>query len=90
MTEKNEDRYAEIMRLICNHVAEASGTDLAELDETTNFLTAELLDSFGVMNLILELQTALGISFEPVELVTPEVRTVGGLARLAAQHCEQQ
>jgi acyl carrier protein len=90
MSDNNEDKCSEILSLIYDHVATTAGVDIGSLDESTDFLAAGLLDSFGVLNLILVLQTDLGISFDPVELIAPEARTVGGLAKLAAQHCKQQ
>jgi acyl carrier protein len=85
MQENNADRYAEIAELILGHVAAAADVDPAGLSEETNFVESALLDSFGIMNLILELELSLQIKFNPVDLSRDEARTVGGLARLAAE-----
>ena len=72
----------EIRTHILNHISDQSGLSIKEIDDARNFVTEGLLDSFATITLIISLESAFGIIFDPVELADESVQTVGGLASL--------
>jgi acyl carrier protein len=44
------------------------------------YVDAGYIDSIGIVELVVELESEYGIRFEPDELQSPEFRTIGGLA----------
>ncbi|MFW5698800.1 MAG: acyl carrier protein [Planctomycetota bacterium] len=80
------DTHAAIVDEIAAHLAREAGVQRESITERTDLVASGLLDSFGILDLIMHIETTCGIRFDPVELTTDAARTVGGLARLAAVH----
>jgi acyl carrier protein len=58
-------------------------TEEAQL--ATDYLRAELLDSLGLIELIGELETQLGVEFTQDDFEDPRFKTVGGLIEIAEE-----
>lgn len=49
---------------------------------TYEYVDRGLLDSFGIVEMVMELESEYGIRFSPADMQSPEFRTVGGLVRV--------
>ncbi|MFW5830596.1 MAG: phosphopantetheine-binding protein, partial [Planctomycetota bacterium] len=52
------------------------------VDSETDFVEAGLLDSFAILQLIMQIESEAGIRFDALALTTDAARTAGGLAQL--------
>jgi acyl carrier protein len=52
---------------------------------TENYYEAGLVDSFGIIELIEEVEEHYGILFEDDDFTLPEFRTIDGLARIISR-----
>jgi acyl carrier protein len=57
--------------------------DLAGL----NFVDSGLLDSFGILSMVMDIESRFSVKLTPAELLNDDSKTVGGLARLIASKC---
>ncbi len=80
------ETHAAIVDEIAAHLVREVGVERAAITPQTDLVASGLLDSFGILDLIMHVETTCGIRFDPVELTTDQARTVGGLARLATAH----
>ena len=55
------------------------------LTHTENYYDAGLVDSFGIIELIEEIEQHFGILFEDDDFTLPEFRTIDGLARIISR-----
>ena len=60
---------------VMNVLAEAIGTEADQLDSDLELFEEELLDSFGVISLLVGIEDALGIRIEPTEITREEIST---------------
>ena len=59
------------------------GEDLAGF----NFVDSGLLDSFGILSMVMDIESRFSVKLTPAELLNDDSKTVGGLARLIASKC---
>ena len=57
-----------------------------DLTNTTDFVAESVLDSFGIINLIMDLECEFVIKFQVSDLADPAARTVHGLAHLVVRN----
>lgn len=57
-------------------------------DAQVNFINNALLDSFGVLTMIMDIENQFSISFEPIELTSEEAKTIQGLAEIVMRKIE--
>ena len=50
-----------------------------------DYLDAGLVDSMGIVEMVMNFEQTFGIRFEPKHLQSSEMRTVGGLIELVSQ-----
>lgn len=55
-----------------------------------NYLDAGLIDSFGIIEMVMGLESELGIQFTPSDMRSEEFRTIGGLASIASKLCVEK
>jgi len=58
----------------------------ARIAEDVNFIDAQWLDSFGVMEMVDAVEVEFGIRFEKQDFESQDFLTIGGLARLIERH----
>jgi len=63
-----EQKVFEILESIC-------GTDEVREDKDINLFEVGLLDSLGVIELLIQLEEGLGIKIEPTEVLREEIET---------------
>ena len=61
------------------------GTSEAE-QGSFDYVDGVVLDSFGIVEMVTELETQFGIAFSPEDLQSPEFRTIGGLIAMVERH----
>ncbi|WP_153913943.1 acyl carrier protein [Shewanella sp. TC10] len=73
----NNEQYSKVVETILNYINEH--TDEA-VNESSNFVTEGILDSFAILSLIMTLESEFNIKFKPIELANPALQQVQGLA----------
>ncbi|MDR1117409.1 MAG: D-alanine--poly(phosphoribitol) ligase subunit 2 [Oscillospiraceae bacterium] len=63
-----EEKIMAILNDIC-------GAEEGELEPDTDLFEEEILDSFGVISLFVEIEKRLGVRFEPTEVERAEIAT---------------
>jgi acyl carrier protein len=53
-----------------------------------NFIDSGLIDSFGVLSMLMDLESYYSIKFNPIDLLNEEAKTVGGLVQLIINKVE--
>lgn len=56
--------------------------DGGELSTSSNLFAAGVIDSFGVVGIVTFLESELGVSFTDEELLSPDLASVEGMARM--------
>ena len=72
---------------------QSKGTILGEtqLEKLScQYLEEKLIDSMGLVDMIMEFEATLGISFEPKHIQANEFRTVGGLIEIIEKLIKEQ
>ena len=76
--------YQHVRSVVISSLSDAilkAGYDPATTPDSFNFLQRGVIDSFGFMDLLEELEDKLGISIDLTALESEDLATVGGLAR---------
>lgn len=76
----NNEQYSHIVETILAYIQQHITADIT-VDETSNFVTEGLLDSFAILSLIMTLEAEFKIKFKPLELANSELQLVKGLAQ---------
>ncbi|QQR73850.1 MAG: acyl carrier protein [Holophagales bacterium] len=54
----------------------------AELSTSSNLFAAGVIDSFGVVGIVTFLEAEFGVTFSDEELLSPDLASVDGMARM--------
>ena len=75
---------SEVSKIIAGHIEEEFVISLEEdgYDNESDLSEAGILDSFGIVSLVVILETQFGIKFQPKDMVSTKLFTVSGLAEL--------
>ena len=65
-------------------ISEESGVDMDSIDPKNDFIALGLLDSFAILNLIINLEAKFNVKFEPLELADKKLRIIKSLAQAVA------
>ena len=76
-----------IRKLILRFFAERGGIpgDSEDTRLACEYLTSGIIDSFGVIELIAEIEEGTGVRFENTDYESPSFKTVGGLIQLTIE-----
>ena len=55
---------------------------------TVNFIDSGLLDSFGILSMVMDVESRFSIKLSPEKLLDPKVKTVEGLVLLVMSEVE--
>lgn len=80
----------EIHNHIIGHISAQSGLAPAKIIAECNFVAEGLLNSFSTLTLIISLEAAFGVRFDPVELADESAQTVGGLVCIVVRKQQEQ
>lgn len=69
-----------IQNYILTFISENSGQENTEISLQTNFVEEGLLDSFSILNLIMNLESEFNVKFSPYELADPSLQVVSPLS----------
>lgn len=72
MKDKMDDRILEVLEKVC-------GDDDVKTDRDINLFESGLLDSLGLIELLIELDKKLNIKIEPTEIDRSDIETPGKL-----------
>lgn len=61
-----------------------NATVKVELDSRTNFVNTQILDSFAILSLIMQLEQVFNIKFSVEEIADESLQTVAGLSAAIA------
>lgn len=61
-----------------------NATVKVELDSRTNFVSTQILDSFAILSLIMQLEQVFNIKFSVEEIADESLQTVAGLSAAIA------
>ena len=64
-------------------IADISGFDAQDITDDINLFEEQILDSFGVVRLVVELQNVLGVSLNIATIERTDIDTIDKLAQLA-------
>jgi len=59
------------------------------IDINDNYYAKGLIDSFGIVELISEIETVFDIVFDDDDLKSPDFRTINGLLKIIINHIRQ-
>jgi acyl carrier protein len=76
MRERTLDQKAEVKRILCRL------TRTEQIDDGVDLIEAELLDSFGIVNLIAELERHFGVSIPGDKVNAENFSRIDGILRL--------
>ena len=76
--------HEEIKQFILGYLPEESRAGTVDM---LNFVDSGLLDSFGVLTMVMDVGSRFSIKLTPAELLDEETKTVGGLVRLIEEKC---
>ncbi|NLW10547.1 MAG: acyl carrier protein [Clostridiaceae bacterium] len=75
MTDKTGSGNYDIRGIVYNAVAEAAGSDLDELSDTTELITTLNMDSLAIFELAIELEEAFKLRIPDEDI--DEIKTIG-------------
>ena len=55
--------------------------------DALNFVDSGPLDSFGILSMVMDVESRFSVKLTPAELLNEESKTVGGLVQLIAGKC---
>lgn len=76
---KTSEIENKVIALIAQNAAEAF-----EMNAQTNFVKEEILDSFAILSLIMQLETEFAIKFSVDEIANEALQTVAGMSAAIA------
>ena len=82
------DDHAEIISTIKTLIRQISPAAPAEFADDANLFVQNILDSFGTIGLINELETSFDIALPTEDLTLENFSTVAALAALVARHAK--
>lgn len=74
----NNEHFSHVVEVIVEYIQQHNNDSV---NETSNFVTQGLLDSFAILSLIMTLESEFKIKFKPIELANLELQQVKGLAQ---------
>jgi acyl carrier protein len=77
------DVLAEVRTYIVDELAEGE-LDAAALDDLTNLIEEDILDSLGIMSLVEFLEERFGLDIDPAEIEIENFETLAAIANLVA------
>jgi D-alanine--poly(phosphoribitol) ligase subunit 2 len=74
-----ENKVLDILEEVCS-------SDEVREDMDMNLFDAGLLDSLGVIQLLIEIEDVLGVKIEPTEVERNQIETPGKIIKLILEH----
>jgi acyl carrier protein len=84
------DKYENVIEMVVNHLQTYLMVpfDDPEVSHDTNLLETGFVDSYGLIELIQQLESTYGIEFSAEDMVTSDVVTARGISRIVAEKIE--
>jgi acyl carrier protein len=76
-----EIKISDIQGFICEYIRSHIPGENQAVNENTNFVANELLDSFAILSLIMTLESQYSVKFQPEELADPTLHIVGNISQ---------
>jgi acyl carrier protein len=73
---------SEVKTTIAQFIRDEFVTDGSEIDESTNLLEEEVIDSLGIFTLVAFIEDRFGVKVEPEEVNLENFETLGSIASL--------
>ena len=75
----------EELKVLTDYIRDELGYD-GPLDADVDLLEEQILDSFSVVQMVVEIQEVFGIEFEPEELVRENLSSLSSMLALISKH----
>jgi len=80
----------QLQEQIIRLVADLAGPNLREpLTAESEIMTSKLIDSFGLVQLVLEIEQQFGVSVRTEDMTLEHFSTIGGIVRLLGSYQEK-
>ena len=74
-----------VQQFIIEYIEDNTALDNVTVNEASNFVNEQLLDSFATLSMIMTLESEFSIKLSPAELTDEKMRVVGFLAESVAR-----
>ncbi len=79
----------EVEEFVLEYLSNSSDLSEVEHSETLNFVDSGMLDSFGILSMIMDVESRFSIKLTAESLMQQEAKTVAGFASLVVDQMEQ-